>query len=230
MTPVPPFVEGKIPLVCVDRPILPQSGATPTPPEIRAFPVATSESLLNALVDDAYKMSPMAYEVCPVPPMLAATGLTILNVNDPEGYTVPPPLSPVPVLIVIGAMITFAACVKWPRASTVNVGTFVTEPYTPGVTVELACEIVVDDPSGTIPPPVNAVPAIIPTDALDNAAFGTELHIALVALDVTRTLFAPEGAGVFMFTGVVVVCKRDAATSLVVSVIVLFTNVEARVS
>jgi hypothetical protein len=84
-TPVPPLVEGNIPLVCVTSPILPQLGATPRPPDINAFPVVTSESLLNALVDDAYKISPTVYEVWPVPPMLAATGLIMFNVKDPEG-------------------------------------------------------------------------------------------------------------------------------------------------
>lgn len=135
-----------------------------------------------------------------------------------------------PVLIVIGAIVTFAACVKWPRPSTVKVGTFVMDPYIPGVTAEFECEIVMDDPNETLPPPVSEVPAMIPTYALDNAAFGIEFHMALVELEVTKTLFAPVGAEVLIFTGNVVVCKRDAATSFVVSVIVLFDNVDVRVS
>ena len=38
---------------------LPQLGATPTPPETRQLPVATSESLLRAELLDAYSRSPV---------------------------------------------------------------------------------------------------------------------------------------------------------------------------
>jgi hypothetical protein len=56
--PVPPLDTCKTPVTVVVRPIFPQEGATPTPPEIRAFPVATSANLDKAVVPDAYSRSP----------------------------------------------------------------------------------------------------------------------------------------------------------------------------
>jgi hypothetical protein len=58
--PVPPFPTGRVPETCVVKPIFPHDGAVPTPPEINAFPVATSASLDNALEPEAYKISPIA--------------------------------------------------------------------------------------------------------------------------------------------------------------------------
>ena len=57
---VPPLAMGSVPLTCVAKPILPQLGAEPTPPEISALPVATSASLDKAVVVDAYNRSPIA--------------------------------------------------------------------------------------------------------------------------------------------------------------------------
>jgi len=70
-TPVPPFADGSTPVTAVVRLILPQLGATPTPPEISAFPVATSLSLANVVVVAAYKRSPTVYDANPVPPLTA---------------------------------------------------------------------------------------------------------------------------------------------------------------
>ena len=50
-----------LPLTWVVKPILPQAGATPTPPEISALPVATSGSLAKVVVVLAYSKSPTAY-------------------------------------------------------------------------------------------------------------------------------------------------------------------------
>src|SRR5882757_1847372 len=47
------LVTGKLPATCVVRPILPQFGKTPTPPEISALPVATSAILESEVVVSA---------------------------------------------------------------------------------------------------------------------------------------------------------------------------------
>ena len=57
---VPPFAVGNVPLTWVVRPILPQLGAVVTPPDITAFPVATSASLDSVVESLAYNKSPMA--------------------------------------------------------------------------------------------------------------------------------------------------------------------------
>lgn len=50
VTPVPPLATGSVPETCVVRPIFPHDGAVPTPPEIKALPVATSASLESVVV------------------------------------------------------------------------------------------------------------------------------------------------------------------------------------
>ena len=60
VTPVPPLATGSVPLTCVAKPILPQLGADPTPPEIKALPTATSASLAREVVVSAYNKSPTA--------------------------------------------------------------------------------------------------------------------------------------------------------------------------
>ena len=50
---VPPLAIGRVPDTCVVRPILPHEGATPTPPEISALPVATSASFDRVVVPEA---------------------------------------------------------------------------------------------------------------------------------------------------------------------------------
>lgn len=57
---VPPLAIGRVPLTAVARPTLPQLGAAPTPPEIRALPTATSASFASDVVVSAYSKSPMA--------------------------------------------------------------------------------------------------------------------------------------------------------------------------
>src|SRR6185437_8951549 len=57
--PVPPFATGKVPETAEARATLPQLGATPTPPEMRTFPVATSASLESVVEFEAYSMSPV---------------------------------------------------------------------------------------------------------------------------------------------------------------------------
>ena len=69
--PVPPLAVGSMPVTWVVRPILPQEGAAPTPPEINALPVATSISLESVVAAEAYMISPMVYELWPVPPLAA---------------------------------------------------------------------------------------------------------------------------------------------------------------
>ena len=68
VAPVPPLATASVPDTCVVKPILPHAGAVPTPPEIKALPVATSASLAKVVVVFAYSRSPTAYEDCPVPP------------------------------------------------------------------------------------------------------------------------------------------------------------------
>jgi len=53
VAPVPPLATGNVPLTWVVNPTLPQEGAVPTPPDIRAFPVATSASVDSADEDEA---------------------------------------------------------------------------------------------------------------------------------------------------------------------------------
>jgi len=53
VTPEPPLATGSTPDTWVVRSILPQLGATPTPPEIRALPVATSASLDSVVAPEA---------------------------------------------------------------------------------------------------------------------------------------------------------------------------------
>ena len=59
VAPVPPLVTGSVPLTCVVRPILPHTGATPTPPEIRALPTAALDSFDSVDAALAYKRSPV---------------------------------------------------------------------------------------------------------------------------------------------------------------------------
>ena len=59
VAPVPPFATGRVPLTCDVRPILPQDGAIPTPPEMSALPAATSLRRANVVDDEAYKISPV---------------------------------------------------------------------------------------------------------------------------------------------------------------------------
>ena len=47
--PVPPLVTPNVPLIAVLSDTFPQEGATPTPPLIRQFPVATSASRANVV-------------------------------------------------------------------------------------------------------------------------------------------------------------------------------------
>ena len=60
VVPVPPLAIGSVPLTAVAKPILPQLGAAPTPPEISALPTATSASLSRVDVVSAYNKSPTA--------------------------------------------------------------------------------------------------------------------------------------------------------------------------
>ena len=50
---MPPLITGNTPVTCVVRPIFPHNGATPTPPEIKAFPVATSDNLAKLAESEA---------------------------------------------------------------------------------------------------------------------------------------------------------------------------------
>ena len=59
VTPVPPLATGRVPETAVAKPTLPHDGAEPTPPEIRAFPTATSASLAKEVVVFAYSKSPV---------------------------------------------------------------------------------------------------------------------------------------------------------------------------
>ena len=56
----------------------------PIPPESRALPVATSASFDKAVVVLAYRISPTAYDVCPVPPAVAATEFRVARVPKPK--------------------------------------------------------------------------------------------------------------------------------------------------
>jgi hypothetical protein len=56
---VPPFAMGRIPETWVASPILPHEGAVPIPPEIKAFPVATSANLDKVVAALAYNKSPI---------------------------------------------------------------------------------------------------------------------------------------------------------------------------
>lgn len=93
VTPVPPLATGRVPLTCVAKPILPQLGAAPTPPEISALPTATSASLDSAVEVLAYRRSPIVYVVCPVPPRGAETAVKPVA-NEPAA-SAPVPVSPV---------------------------------------------------------------------------------------------------------------------------------------
>ena len=59
-TPVPPFVPARIPSTCVVRPTFPHDGAVVIPPDINAFPVATSANFARVVAPDAYTISPTA--------------------------------------------------------------------------------------------------------------------------------------------------------------------------
>ena len=47
---VPPFAAGNVPVTAVVKPILPHEGAVDVPPDISAFPVATSARFEIALL------------------------------------------------------------------------------------------------------------------------------------------------------------------------------------
>ena len=72
VTLVPPFAIGNVPVIWVVKPTLPYEGAVATPPDSNTFPVAMSAKFVNAVLELAYIMSPIAYEVVVVRGMFAA--------------------------------------------------------------------------------------------------------------------------------------------------------------
>jgi len=75
VSPVPPFAVGNTPVTTVERLTLPQEGATPTPPESKTLPMATSLRRAKVVDESAYRRSPVVYEGNPVPPCVADNGV-----------------------------------------------------------------------------------------------------------------------------------------------------------
>lgn len=59
VTPDPPFATGRVPETWVVNPIFPYRGAVPTPPDIKAFPVATPANLVSVVAPEAKTISPI---------------------------------------------------------------------------------------------------------------------------------------------------------------------------
>ena len=68
VAPVPPLATGRVPDTEVVRLTWPHKGATPTPPDNKTFPVATSFNRASVVDELAYNRSPVVNDENPVPP------------------------------------------------------------------------------------------------------------------------------------------------------------------
>jgi hypothetical protein len=84
VTLVPPLATGKMPVTSVVRTTAPYEGAVEIPVErstVLAAPLASFDRAVEPL---AYRISPMAYIDCPVPPLEAVTEFWVARVPKPK--------------------------------------------------------------------------------------------------------------------------------------------------
>jgi hypothetical protein len=82
VTPVPPLATGRMPDTSVVRTTCPYEGVVPF--ERSTVLAAPLESFDKAVVVLAYRISPTAYDVCPVPPEVAVTEFWVARVPKPK--------------------------------------------------------------------------------------------------------------------------------------------------